>query len=153
MPEGSTLAALISEIEHTVSFTPLIKLGYPPKLLEASPAALLSDCGIKDGEQIIVERNDGNIKGGQTLKVVASASLDSAKNLKQGASLIPRGSKDALIDLGKPESAKSIEQIVVRDGLITVRVQKDDNSCLFRSIGYVLERNSELSSSLRQSIP
>ncbi|ORZ18821.1 hypothetical protein BCR42DRAFT_449960 [Absidia repens] len=41
-----------------------------------------------------------------------------------------------------PVSTSSSPAIAVRDGFLVQRVMDDDNSCLFRSIGYVLERDS-----------
>ncbi|EGF82867.1 hypothetical protein BATDEDRAFT_9386, partial [Batrachochytrium dendrobatidis JAM81] len=37
-------------------------------------------------------------------------------------------------------------------GILVVREMKDDNSCLFRSIGYLLENNPEISSKLRNVV-
>ncbi|KAI9346377.1 hypothetical protein BD770DRAFT_396523 [Pilaira anomala] len=42
--------------------------------------------------------------------------------------------------------------VEIPTGFLTLRVMDDDNSCLFRSIGYVLKRDTTISSDLRQII-
>ncbi|KAK5667111.1 ubiquitin-specific protease otu1 [Batrachochytrium dendrobatidis] len=104
--------------------TQSIKFGFPPKLVTGADTDTISACGIKDGEQLIVDRNT-------TL----------------GAS----------VELTKPHTvpaSKSIPatSIPVNGGILVVREMKDDNSCLFRSIGYLLENNPEISSKLRNVV-
>ncbi|KAL0088463.1 hypothetical protein F4703DRAFT_1846275 [Phycomyces blakesleeanus] len=51
-----------------------------------------------------------------------------------------------------PSSTKDIKGVATENGIVMLRVMDDDNSCLFRSIGYVLERDVSKASILRKVI-
>ncbi|KAI8923038.1 hypothetical protein BC831DRAFT_404227 [Entophlyctis helioformis] len=51
-----------------------------------------------------------------------------------------------------PPAAATGKGVAIDQGVLVVREMKDDNSCLFRSIGYVLERNPETASKLRKVV-
>ena len=89
-----------------------VKYGFPPKPLMASDHHTLQQAGITNGEQIVVDK-------------VALAPNNPNSPTQP---LIPPSSHD-IIDITK-------EQVQTREGVLVLREMKDDNSCLFRSIGY-----------------
>lgn len=54
--------------------------------------------------------------------------------------------------ISQEESTSDQEYVKVSDGYLIVRQMKDDNSCLFSSIGYVLNQNAEKNVKLRQEV-
>jgi ubiquitin thioesterase OTU1 len=89
----------------------------------------LADCQIKDGDQLIAEKSGS-----------------SAPSTTPATGMVLSYNK-------KATSANINPEIVpVSQGFILVRQMKDDNSCLFRSIGYVLNRDAETSTNLRQVV-
>lgn len=124
LAKSSLLADLFAEIEAAVGFCPILKCGFPPKPIENIPASTLEASGISDGDQLIVERSDGP--------------------QRQAEPSAPTTSRTSI--------AGSSKGVQCGDSMLVVRVMKDDNSCLFRSIGYAMHHNAEISQNLRTII-
>jgi ubiquitin thioesterase OTU1 len=104
--------------------TEKVKAGFPPKILDvSSTSTTLNSMGFKDGEQFIVE----GAPNPQPAKT---------ETFKPAASL-PKSDKEA---------------IKVGEGYLVARIQRDDNSCLFHSVAYVLERDMLAAQKLRRLV-
>lgn len=106
-----------SEILH------LIKLGYPPKPLDLQdilPETTISDKGIKDGDQLIIEFKPGVLHKRQ---LSSSPEIPLAPPIKR-----------------KQPPSEEIPSIYMQDlqKYLILRNIPDDNSCLFNSISYAL---------------
>ncbi|KAI8819396.1 uncharacterized protein EV422DRAFT_111109 [Fimicolochytrium jonesii] len=125
----------------------LIRFGFPPKTLqtEGNGEETLEKVGVKDGETFILERVEGGFAPqagvGVTREAVSPAAVPAG-----GMAREPPARANGPVAVGKGHG------IPLNDGILLVREMKDDNSCLFRSIGYVLERFPENTSKYRQII-
>ncbi|CAO3611803.1 unnamed protein product [Mucor hiemalis] len=119
-------ADIINIIGLSVGQTIEISGGYPPKPI-SSNSATLSEAGLVDGDTLIVKA------------IVSEPIIQTPPQLLTTV------------------SDKSREDVVETPfGYLTLRVMDDDNSCLFRSIGYegayVLKRDTAIVKELRQII-
>ncbi|KAI8073596.1 hypothetical protein BDF21DRAFT_423864 [Thamnidium elegans] len=95
------------------------------------------------------------ISGGYPPKPITNDTLSlQHAGLKDGDTLNAR-----IIDNVNTVPQRQTTLKIIRDGIVemptgflTLRVMDDDNSCLFRSIGYVLKRDTTISSDLRKVI-
>ncbi|ORX92344.1 ubiquitin thioesterase OTU1-like protein [Basidiobolus meristosporus CBS 931.73] len=130
LQDTSTLAELraaISKLAEISAENLEIKTGFPPKALEGSESSTLSTLGLLDGEMFTVSEKQGatQIEGNPT------------KSSSETPFIPPEEVDDA---------------VQVEEGYVIRREMKDDNSCLFRSIGYALERTPEVHRQLRELI-
>ncbi|KNC98445.1 ubiquitin-specific protease OTU1 [Spizellomyces punctatus DAOM BR117] len=135
----STLLELKREIEK-VSGIPAavqqLRFGFPPRPLPFTTpdSATLESCEIRDGEQLTVEQaavSEQPVAGVTSDRKTGSDAGTGTPGLRT----LPNG-----------------EGVPLEDGFLVVREMKDDNSCLFRSIGYVLERSPEAANKLRKIV-
>ncbi|TPX62405.1 hypothetical protein PhCBS80983_g00430 [Powellomyces hirtus] len=148
----STLLDLRHEVMNATSIPvecQLLRIGFPPKPLVADNMATLQAVGIKDGDTVVVEQsteprtatptNNGTTTSGGGIAVggLARASETAASAALQARPQVPKDGEDG---------------VAVEDGLLVVRQMEDDNSCLFRSMGYVLDRTASDPSILRRII-
>lgn len=111
-----------------------LKAGFPPKIVAVDDARTLYDAGIRDGEQLIVEHHSVVAAIGQTLKPTNIQQYSSGMTKSLPSNVLPRNG------------------VATEHGVILIREMKDDNSCLFNSINYILHRQSMESFQLRKLI-
>ncbi|CEG73439.1 hypothetical protein RMATCC62417_08822 [Rhizopus microsporus] len=83
---------------------------------------VIQNSGLKDGDTLNVKITENTVQ-----QVETTSSESSFKLVKEGVVQTP-------------------------DGFLTLRTMEDDNSCLFRSIGYVLSRDTSIANELRHVI-
>jgi ubiquitin thioesterase OTU1 len=120
-----------------------VKVGFPPKGLSRPDGDTLADCGIKDGEQLTA---DG--AGGSGLPSVSGTS---ASGTSGAVEPVAKPSVATLSPSTPAAKSTDDETIPFGEGLLIPRIQEDDNSCLFRSVGYVCLNNAERHADLRKS--
>lgn len=109
---SSTIGDLKNEIESKTSLATgsyIIKSGFPPKKLDES-APNIASAGLRDGEQLVIERT--------------GSAPDSVSTPFTSTSRPPANDRIPFFGMGH----------------VVVREMPDDNSCLFHSIGYIFER-------------
>ncbi|KAJ3033239.1 ubiquitin-specific protease otu1 [Rhizophlyctis rosea] len=151
----STVADLRKDIE-AVTGVPAerqqLKFGFPPKPLTADPSTTLFAAGIKDGEQLTVEQ--GAAPSAAPAQPAAATQQPPSQTFEQA----PAGSFRTQVMPQTYNSGISQSEdldkdyVTVGDGVLVVREMKDDNSCLFRSIGYIFERSPEAFQTLRETV-
>lgn len=99
-----------------------MRIGFPPKPLPSTTASTtsLESLGLRSGDQIAVSRVEG------LPAPINSSSVTSLSTPKSHST--------------KPESPAGLS-VEVNGGYLVLRVVPDDNSCLFTSIGLVLDQN------------
>jgi ubiquitin thioesterase OTU1 len=120
-----------------------VKAGFPPKILSRPDEDTLADCGIKDGEQLTADGAGGSS--------VSSISGTSASSTSAAVQSVAKPSVATLSSTSAPSAATEDETIPFGEGFLVPRIQEDDNSCLFRSVGYVCLNNAERHADLRKS--
>ncbi|KAI8995938.1 hypothetical protein BC832DRAFT_568073 [Gaertneriomyces semiglobifer] len=144
---SSTVADLKQNIETVTGISvhmQQLKTGFPPKILDKPDNATLQESGIRDGEQIVVEQvQQSSVTGG-------NASTQPASTAPSSTTTTPTITETPSHDTSTGHNRN--ESISVADGILLVREMKDDNSCLFRSIGYVIERSAEVHARLRKIV-
>jgi len=98
-----------------------LKCGYPPRPVALASTGLLKSLGIRDGEQLLVE--------------LEKARQEPRKELGEEATT------------GQDEHAPP--EVPCNESVMTLRVMEDDNSCLFRAVGYVCMRSLDAMVDLR----
>ncbi|KAJ3078446.1 hypothetical protein HK102_004504 [Quaeritorhiza haematococci] len=150
---NSTLAELKAVIAESTGIPAAIqglKVGFPPKLVTADDTSTLASCNIRDGDQIIVEQASASATSSATPSTAPAQSTTSAA--------LPPRQPAAAPSLHQQSSGSGAgagaggDHIPLDDGLLVVREMKDDNSCLFRSIGYVLEKSKDEPRKFREVI-
>lgn len=125
----SELSKLKDEISSKSNIKPerlLLKLGFPPKPIIENSASklLLSQVGIKDGEQIVVEE----------IPAAAESVLKVTSPVIAPPPTSTTSSRSTNVAVSSLKNSK--EQVQIVDlGFLVLREQKDDNSCLFNTIG------------------
>lgn len=100
-----------------------LKIGYPPTNLLRSNNSLAGS-GIRHGEQLLL--------------------------IPQQTQVIPQQQK-ALKEKVQQQKVEN-KGVDIKDGVLVIREMKDDNSCLFRSVAYAVERDAEKCHELRRAI-
>ncbi|KAJ3049882.1 ubiquitin-specific protease otu1 [Rhizophlyctis rosea] len=155
----STVRDLQDDIE-LVSGVPVaqqqLKYGFPPKLLTADQTTTLGALSIKDGEQLILEELPAAASSASTSSSTPQPAFTSGQTFTQpppgafGTQVMPQNYNSDL-DFGGAAAADS-DYVSVGDGVLVVREMKDDNSCLFRSISYIFERNADNFQNIRSLV-
>ncbi|KAJ3205338.1 ubiquitin-specific protease otu1 [Clydaea vesicula] len=127
----STLNELISDIKQkfNISASTLleIKAGFPPKVIKSeNENVILKDVNIVNGDQLFISE-----------KPISNAI--NYNNNEKNMSLI----NNENFTTNKTNSTNADDCVPLEEGFLVVREMEDDNSCLFRSIGYVIEKNFE----------
>jgi ubiquitin thioesterase OTU1 len=112
-----------------------IRAGYPPKPLafdtvEARSMGLIS-AGIRNGDQLVVNVGTNERTGSVTTGI--STTQPPPKNPV----------------LSSQPSQSDMQSVPCGDGYLCLRVMEDDNSCLFRAVGYAFMRNLDSMVELR----
>ncbi|TPX66553.1 hypothetical protein SpCBS45565_g04363 [Spizellomyces sp. 'palustris'] len=162
---NSTLLELKREIEN-VSGIPAavqqLRFGFPPRPLPFTTpdSATLESCEIRDGEQLMVEQ------GAVSEQPVTGVTSDrktgrDAGTGARGLRALPNGEgvhlEDGILVVRVSSESFLYAHIILAKNVtksreILLQEMKDDNSCLFRSIGYVLERSPEVVNKLRKIV-
>ncbi|KAJ3173441.1 aminotransferase [Geranomyces variabilis] len=136
---ASPLTLLLAEIQDATGIPPhlqSLRVGFPPKPIAEtlSQDTNLRDAGISDGDTLVVEEasgakvNDSGLRG----LVAAATSTPPSKPPSSSSSASAAAAAAPGSEAGVP----------VAGGTLLVRQMPDDNSCLFRSIAYVLDREA-----------
>ncbi|GAA6042750.1 hypothetical protein JCM8097_007456 [Rhodosporidiobolus ruineniae] len=166
LADDATLADLRAKVEETTGISAPrqeLRLGFPPKPLDpsASPSASLSSLGIKSGETIVVAEGTA-----EAASSAASTSASSApSNIPQKRAVSPSVVPSAVaksrsppprqpVVPPKPQPATgAVQAVEVDGGYLVLRVVPDDNSCLFRAVGLVLNSGeADASAALRKVV-
>ncbi|KAJ3073452.1 ubiquitin-specific protease otu1 [Podochytrium sp. JEL0797] len=167
----STLSELKSDLAKALpsldsSDLVKIKMGFPPKFVTNQEADSLAQCGVKDGDQLLVEvEKSAAVGGGERAETASSKTTgqDDAKSFSFGTGRVTQQStvappiassttSDTNANVRPAQPPSTTDEIVpVSEGFLLVRKMKDDNSCLFHSLSYLLAKNST-PSSLRKII-
>lgn len=131
----------IEEIAGTHDF--LIKRGFPPKPVDYDPHSPISS-SFRTGDSLLIER-----KGAVTEQATSAASIkpkiEDAPLVRQ-REVLQAPPNPVIDDMAPPEV------IVPGRGVLVLRVQPDDNSCLFRAVGYLCMRSIDSMQELRSLI-
>ncbi|KAK9463792.1 uncharacterized protein V1516DRAFT_668705 [Lipomyces oligophaga] len=130
------LASLLELIRtHDASLTgPMqIKVGFPPKNIDLSNReAPLFSLGVRSGDQLTIICDPVSSNSSQVTASVAPT-IEPEK--------------------GRIEDSSRIPEVPCGDGnVVVLRVMEDDNSCLFRAIGYALLRDLDTMHELRSIV-
>ncbi|ODQ77129.1 hypothetical protein BABINDRAFT_163856 [Babjeviella inositovora NRRL Y-12698] len=144
LPPHGTIKDLLQELlqaglEPTQNDKSLIiKGGFPPKRIDISDSlVLLEEVGVKNGDQLVIEYGSTT----STSQSLASAKppINAVSKLQPKQEPKPSrsiSSKNSQKSASKAPAPKYFTQCL--DGYIVLRVQPDDNSCLFNSVLYSL---------------
>jgi ubiquitin thioesterase OTU1 len=133
------LYALVISVTGISNFE--LKVGFPPSKLGGSS---VSD-SIRNGDQILIFPSPDTLNSKSTH--IVKSTLDTSAQ-----STLNTGSTTTIARNDISTNKDNIKSEKLQDGFLVIREMKDDNSCLFRSIAYVLERNVELHSKQRQIV-
>lgn len=157
LSEDATAGDLARAIEEAASIHEyIVRSGFPPKALDlASDATVrLATLGVKTGASLIVEvaAADGGTSSQQQATATTSFATKPARaDVSQQAGTSGRYRTILQDTPAKDDNAPPSVPVRSR-GVMTVRVQPDDNSCLFRSIGYVCMRSLDCMTELRSIV-
>ncbi|KAJ3116255.1 ubiquitin-specific protease otu1 [Phlyctochytrium bullatum] len=112
----------------------LVKAGYPPKVIGTNDDSSLSECGVRDGEQLQVEE-DATVVTPPPAPPVTDSTMDFLS-----------------VAVADSDASNTAEAVKLDEGFVVVRPMDDDNSCLFHAIGYIFERDANVSDKLRQVV-
>ncbi|KAK9476134.1 hypothetical protein V1514DRAFT_337825 [Lipomyces japonicus] len=128
------------------------KSGFPPKPLDTSTrSAELSSIGIKSGDQLIVTLKTVTLSSlPQGVANLVSALGDSYGDFASSKPVTFKGTSGS--DKIQDETLRPPEASCGPDNVVVLRVMEDDNSCLFRAIGYVMFRNLDTMHELRSLV-
>ncbi|BGP22766.1 ubiquitin-specific protease otu1 [Rhodotorula toruloides] len=131
-----------------------LRHGYPPKLLDPNTPSesTLKSLGITSGEAFVVSEGSAE-PAASTSSFTASSSQPRAVSSSVVPSPAPTRAQQP-IARPKPEAAGSGGQYVeTGGGFLCLRVIPDDNSCLFRAVGLVLNPGeAETATALRRVV-
>lgn len=165
--DDATLAQLIDAIESAVNepkFT--IKSGFPPRLLDINdPTVPLKAAGLRSGESLLIEIQSSTGKTDQATSAqpFRTRGLDGNSQIPDAPVQSSGSRKKEILQGGFSFSGTQAESAVKDEtlppevsvpgrGTLTLRVQPDDNSCLFRAIGYLCMRSIDAMEELRALI-
>ncbi|GAA6057772.1 hypothetical protein JCM3770_006838 [Rhodotorula araucariae] len=151
---AATLADLRQHTERATGIRAAsqdLRVGFPPKAIDpaAAPTTPLSSLGVKTGETVVVA--EGTVAASST----STASVPQKRAISPAAVPSARKAPAAQI-VAPPEStvASDAPPFVEADGgFLVLRQVPDDNSCLFRAVGLVLNPGeTDVAASLRRVV-
>lgn len=142
--DAPILQTLLSEIYNDIPVVDSIKFGFPPKSIDLSdPARTLKELGISSGDQLVVTPPS---QGSAPAPVpVQAAAPVSASSTQASSATTPSRTTS------KPNSDKYQVEVPMY-GQMDLQIMKDDNSCLFRAVGYTVLQSVEESAALREIV-
>ncbi|KAG5354573.1 putative ubiquitin thioesterase otu1 [Yarrowia sp. B02] len=140
LEDGSTvedLSAIVLSL-GVVDFA--IKGGFPPKPIDlADGSKTLASAGIQNGDQLIVSTSGGEITKGNDIVSVNRGHKDPVVGGFKSGSSGASGSSDLITaPCGKKK--------------LVLRVMEDDNSCMFRAVGYNMMKDADTMFELRMLV-
>lgn len=143
---NDTLATLKAAISEQIALPPgkaiQLSVGYPPKPHNDDTATIV-DSGIGNGDLVIV-----NISNAAVSSPPSSQTQTSQTRLKANDNT----GNNMPSELSSAFTKASAESVELDGGYLVLREMKDDNSCLFRSVGYALNRDIDRSQELREVV-
>lgn len=145
---AATLAELRGALAEATGVPPerqaAIRAGFPPKALAGEEAATLLELGVANGDALVLEEGPQPAAPPQNAAPPQPAALQPAAApppaLRPAAAPVPPGGGDGAFAAGA-------------SGLFVVRRVVDaDNSCLFRSVAYLLEGSRSTGPALRDVV-
>ncbi|KAK7205727.1 hypothetical protein BZA70DRAFT_276901 [Myxozyma melibiosi] len=134
LADTGTVADLLAALDQQPVLE--IKAGFPPKAIDISDRLRpLSDLGVRSGDQLVVV----GPAAAATSAVQSDSSIStllSQISVPASTPARPPQTRSAPSDTQGPPSVPCTPGSV-----LTLRVMEDDNSCLFRAVGYALLRN------------
>ncbi|PKK64381.1 OTU-domain-containing protein [Rhizophagus irregularis] len=118
-----------------------LKIGYPPRICKAKNEDTLASAGLLNGDIIILTEISSTevVKGTPTISAPAPAPAHALHT-------------PTVPSTASKSSSKDVISIPTENGFFILREMPDDNSCLFRAIGYVLDRSTDTVQHLRQIV-
>ncbi|KAK9235431.1 hypothetical protein V1525DRAFT_434687 [Lipomyces kononenkoae] len=141
----------IGELQHAADVQ--VRSGFPPKPLDLSNKnAKIIELGVSSGDQLIVSVASTAIELPEEVKKLTAGlgvSLSTSSPVPALETSKPRNASmpKTMDDIGRPP-----EVPCGPDNVVVLRVMDDDNSCLFRAIGYALLRNLDTMHELRSLV-
>ena len=135
------LQALVISLTGILNFE--LKVGFPPSKLNGPR---VSD-SIRNGDQILIFPSPDTLNSTSAPLVKSTLNTSAQSTLNTGGTSSIAGN-----DNDTSTNKDNIKSEKLQDGFLVIREMKDDNSCLFRSIAYVLERNVEFHYKQRQIV-
>ncbi|KAJ3341594.1 ubiquitin-specific protease otu1 [Gonapodya sp. JEL0774] len=156
LSQTSSLAELKEEIAKASSISVdrlVLKAGFPPKPLKYLDSDSLATCGIRDGEQLLVEASERAPSPTPAPTSPPAETFNPASHSSQSNLPPSRPSASSSLPAPSPVSLPGDENgIPVGEGILVVREQADDNSCLFRSVAYVTQNDASGHAKLRKVV-
>ncbi|KAK9366282.1 hypothetical protein V1509DRAFT_294080 [Lipomyces kononenkoae] len=138
----------IAELQHASDIQ--LRSGFPPKSLDLSNAnAKITELGVRSGDQLIVSVASSRIELPEEVKKLTAGvgiSLSTSSPVPELETSKPQNTST------KDDSRRPPEVPCGPDNVVVLRVMDDDNSCLFRAIGYALLRNLDTMHELRSLV-
>lgn len=128
------------------TYNTTVKAGYPPKSLPLTYEAILTELGLKAGEQIIVTQRPGGTP------IAPSAQPSAPAKVK---ALPAPVAEPPSTRYSRPQSDYSDggpDYVSLDAGVLVHRIIPDDNSCLFSSIALVFEQSISKAPMIRQIV-
>ncbi len=161
LPSGTSICALTSSAtvkelrtivakldnNFTTDSNIEVKVSFPPKVIDLSDdTQLLIDVGVKTGDLLIVSLSNVNDTSSSSVLTNNDSTLNTGNAEEAPPPYTkPKGSLYQELlqsEVNEKEIAQSQDskttppKIDLNDGQVILRVMEDDNSCLFRAIGY-----------------
>lgn len=169
--DDATFAQLLNQIAVATSIESnkfVIKAGFPPKKIEYENTSKKVNSVFKAGEALIVEPIEGlseqvssqispsvsTSKHNSSRTSTVSADIPASRSEPVAGSRTRVTVNSNLPELGRGSQDSTLPpEVRVPDrGVLVLRVQPDDNSCLFRAIGYLCMRTEYAVEELRALI-
>lgn len=168
--ETVTLQQLLDAFPATSTGSVAVKAGFPPKSLPLEDhSATLKSLGISNGEQLVVtyssSTSDTQVSSSSVLTNPAPVKPTStaSSNAKAAPSKVVKSQPSRLNSKPIPARAPArVPTSAIQDDVIQVkcssfgylrlRVMEDDNSCLFRAVGFTILKDLDSMFSLRDTV-
>lgn len=168
--ETITLQQLLNSFGATSTGPVVVKAGFPPKSVSLeNPSATLQSLGISNGEQLVVTYSPiTSSTQGSSQPVLTKPAPDKptstapsivksvpSKIVKSQPSRVNSKPVPVRVPPKVPTSAIQGDAIQVKCssfGYLRLRVMEDDNSCLFRAVGFTILKDLDSMFSLRDTV-
>lgn len=146
-PGGDDSSILVMQLLDIVGDNSIIKAGFPPKIVDISDGDMtLKELGISNGEQLVVEPGTSTSAIGNSERPQAVSARPQFTTPPNDLYVPPPVTSQNLTETNRLQ-VKCGEY-----GYLRLRVMEDDNSCLFRSVGYTVLKNLDAMFSLRNTV-
>ncbi|ANB11400.1 Otu1p [Sugiyamaella lignohabitans] len=143
-----TVQDLLDSLKELAPSVSEIRAGYPPKPIdlqsESGVQATLFSVGIKNGEQLVVNTSTGS---GSVSQAPPSSHPGTAS--VASSSTTRNSNKKSEVDNRDPDR---LTVPIGNGSYLRLRVMEDDNSCMFRAVGYAFMRSLDSMFELRNIV-